>query len=432
MVLAGVAMGVVPFLYLALRYYMRQTQPQAERAKALESAMLGRLFETLTAIRLVKTFAREDYELGRFTSAAGRAMSERMTVVRQSSLFSFMVGAITVGGSSAVLALGGLHVLEGRLSVGTLLVIIAYLGFVYGPLSAIATTTGSLHEAIASARRVREVFDVPREDVDDDDAIVPARFRGAVRFEDVSFSYGVGRPVLSHVSFEAHPGETVALVGLSGAGKTTLVTLLGRFYEPTGGRVLIDGTDVRRFKLKALREQIAIVLQDSIMFSGSIGDNILYGRLDASDHEVVLAARAAHCEEFVAGMRRGFDTPLGDAGAGISGGQRQRVSIARAFLKDAPILILDEPTAALDTLAERAVLRALTELRQNRTTFVIAHRLSSVRDADRILVMDAGVIVAQGRHRELLESSSLYRELCSQLIDEPEAEARASSGREGA
>jgi ABC-type multidrug transport system fused ATPase/permease subunit len=318
-VLAGVAMGVVPFLYIALRYYMRQTQPQAERAKALESAMLGRLFESLTAIRLVKTFAREEYELGRFSTAAARAMTERMVVVRHSSLFAFLVGAITVGGSSTVLALGALHVLDGRLTVGALLVVIAYLGFVYGPLSAIATTTGSLHEAIASARRVREVLDIPREDADEDDAIVPARFRGAVRFEDVTFGYGPGRSVLSHVTFDAHPGETVALVGLSGAGKTTLVTLLGRFYEPTGGRVLIDGTDVRRFKLKALREQIAIVLQDSIMFSGSIGENILYGRLDATDHEVVLAARAAHCEEFVAGMRRGFDTPLGDAGAGISG-----------------------------------------------------------------------------------------------------------------
>jgi ABC-type multidrug transport system fused ATPase/permease subunit len=243
------------------------------------------------------------------------------------------------------------------------------------------------------------------------------RFRGAVRFEDVTFSYGPGRPVLDQVSFEAKPGETIALVGLSGAGKSTLVSLLGRFYEPTSGRVAIDGLDVRRMKLKTLRDQIAVVLQDSIMFSGSIGENILYGRLDATDHEVVLAARAANCEELVADMRRGFDTPLGDAGTGLSGGQKQRVSIARAFLKDAPILILDEPTAALDTLSEQAILRALTELRQGRTTFVIAHRLSSVRDADRILVMHAGAIVAQGRHEELLASCELYQQLCQQLVD---------------
>ena len=421
-VLATVAILAVPCLYLSLRFYMQRTQLQAERAKALESAMLGRLFESLTAIRLVKTFAREDYELGRFATAASHAMRERMVVVRHGSLFAFIVGAITAAGAAAVLAVGGLHVLDGRLSVGTLLVVIAYLAFVYGPLSAIATTTGSLHEALASARRVREVMAVPREDHDEGMAIVPGRFRGAVRFENVSFSYGRGRPVLNGVSFDAPPGETIALVGLSGAGKTTLVSLLGRFYEPTSGRVLIDGTDVRRFQLRALREQIAVVLQESIMLSGSIGDNILYGRLDATDHEVVLAARAACCEDFVAGMRRGFDTPIGDGGAGISGGQRQRVSIARAFLKDAPILILDEPTAALDTLAERAILRALSDLRQGRTTFVIAHRLSSVRDADRILVMDQGEIVAHGKHRDLLVSSPLYRELCAQLLDDPAAE----------
>jgi ATP-binding cassette subfamily B protein/subfamily B ATP-binding cassette protein MsbA len=322
-------------------------------------------------------------------------------------------------GGSIVLALGGLHVIDGRLTVGTLLVIIAYLGFVYGPLSAIATTTGSLQEALASARRVREVLALAREGGDERDAILPNRFRGAVAFDEVTFSYGPGRPVLDRVSFEAKPGETVALVGLSGAGKSTLVSLLGRFYEPASGRVLIDGMDVRRFRIRDLREQIAVVLQDSIMFSGTIGENILYGRLDATDHQVVLAARAAHCEDFVAELRRGFDTPLGESGAGLSGGQRQRVSIARAFLKDAPILILDEPTAALDTLAEQAILNALTDLRESRTTFVIAHRLSSVRDADRILVMDAGRIVAQGKHHELLQTSELYQRLCQQLVAAP-------------
>jgi ABC-type multidrug transport system fused ATPase/permease subunit len=191
--------------------------------------------------------------------------------------------------------------------------------------------------------------------------------------------------------------------------------------------VLVDGIDARRYGLKSLREQIAVVLQDCVVFPASIGENIWYGRLDATEHEVVLAARAAHCEEFVADLRRGFDTPLGDGGGGLSGGQRQRVSIARAFLKDAPILILDEPTAALDTISERAVLAALTRLRSGRTTFVIAHRLSSVRDADRILVMDAGRIVAQGRHEELLASCELYRSLCSQLADTPSDASRDSA-----
>jgi ABC-type multidrug transport system fused ATPase/permease subunit len=430
--LALISMVVVPFLYLSLRVYMRRMEPQAKRAKALESAVVGRFFESLSTIRLVKTFGREDYELSRFSSVARDAMRERLGVVRNESLFGFVVGAITVVGSALVLSVGALHVLDGRLTIGTLLMIVAYLGFVYGPLSAIATTTGSLQHALASASRVREVLMLPREAEDDAGAVTAGRLRGTVRFEDVTFAYGPGRNVLDHVSFEVKPGETVALVGASGAGKTTLVSLLGRFYEPMGGRVLIDGVDVRRFTLKSLRDQIAIVLQDSVMFSGSIGENILYGRLDATDHEVVLAARAANCEEFVADMRRGFDTPLGDAGAGLSGGQRQRVSIARAFLKDAPILILDEPTAALDTLAEQAILRALTRLRQGRTTFVIAHRLSSVRDADRILVMDRGRIVAQGKHAELLASCELYQRLCRQMIEPAQEPAAAEQAAQQA
>jgi ATP-binding cassette subfamily B protein len=235
-------------------------------------------------------------------------------------------------------------------------------------------------------------------------------------------------PVLNRVSIDVHPGETVALVGRSGAGKSTLVSLLGRFHEPASGRVLIDGTDVRRFKIRALREQIATVPQESVVFEGSVGENIQYGRLDATAHEVMLAARAAHCENLADGTLQGLDAPLGN-GNRVSGGERQRVSIARAFLKDAPILVLDEPTAALDTLAERTIVRALTELRQGRTTFVIAHRLSTVKDADRILVLDAGTVVAQGTHDALLGTSPVYRELAAELLDEVEPSADPPAAR---
>jgi ATP-binding cassette subfamily B protein len=416
-VLAVVSMIVIPFLFLSLRLFMARTRPRAERAKQLESAVITRLYESLSAIRLVKMFAREEYELDRFNGVAHEAMRERAALTMQESFFSFLVSSTTICGGSLVLAIGGLHVIEGKLTVGTLLVIVAYLGFVYGPLSAIATTAGSLHNALTSARRVREVMRLPREaDVHNEDE-APERLRGEVRFEDVSFSYGSGDPVLRNVSFTANPGETVALVGLSGAGKTTVLSLIGRLYEPAIGRVLVDGIDVRQLPLRWLREQIAVVPQETILLSGSIGANILYGRLDASDHDVVLAARAAGCDDFIARLDQGFETPLGESGAGLSGGQRQRLSIARAFLKDAPILILDEPTASLDAVAERAVLTALARLRQGRTTFVIAHRLSSVRDADRILVLDDGRIVADGRHEELLATSPLYRRLCEQLFD---------------
>ena len=412
--LAVLAMIVVPFLYLSLRGYMGKMRSKAEEAKTLESAVVARVYESLSAIRLVKTFAREEYEVDRFAGAATVANQARMIVTRQESWFAFLVGALTVGGTFAVLGLGALHVIEGRLSVGTLLLIMAYLGFVYGPLSAIATTTGSLQSAMASARRVMDVFEFTRE-TDEAHAIVPGKLRGEVRFESVSFSYGPGRPVLDDITFTAAAGETIALVGRSGAGKSTLVSLIGRMYEPTAGRILIDGHDIRGYRRRSLREQIAVVLQDAVLFSSSIADNLLYGRLDATEHEVVLAARAAHAEEFIAGLRRGFDTPIGEKGGRLSGGQRQRLNIARAFLKDAPILILDEPTASLDAVSEQAVLSALEQLQVGRTTFVIAHRLSTVRSADRVLVLDAGQIAARGTHEELLASLPLYRQLCAEL-----------------
>jgi ABC-type multidrug transport system fused ATPase/permease subunit len=233
----------------------------------------------------------------------------------------------------------------------------------------------------------------------------------------VSFAYRPDQPVLDDVSFSVSPGETVALVGPSGAGKTTVVSVLGRLYEPSSGHVFVDDVDIATISLRKLREQIAIVPQDSLLLSGTIAENIQYGRLDATRAEVEQAAQQAGSGQFIAGLTRGFDTELGDLGAGLSGGERQRISIARAFLKDAPILILDEPTSSLDPLTERAILAAMRELRRHRTTFIIAHRMSTVRDADRIIVLNQGAVVAMGRHRELLQSSPLYRRLVEEFVD---------------
>jgi ABC-type multidrug transport system fused ATPase/permease subunit len=247
------------------------------------------------------------------------------------------------------------------------------------------------------------------------DAVDAVDIRGDIRFDGVGFEYPDGTKVLHDISFSAKPGEMVALVGLTGAGKTTLVSLIPRFYEATAGRVVIDGIDARRYRVRSLREKIAIVLQDPVLLSGTIAGNLRYGRLDATDAEVEAAARAAHAHDFISHLPRGYETPIAEAGGGLSGGERQRLSVARAILKNAPILILDEPTSSLDAISEEIVFAALRRLRTGRTTIVIAHRLSTVRDADRILVLDGGHIAAQGTHNELLASSQLYRRMCARL-----------------
>jgi len=423
--IALLSLTVVPFLYLCLRYYTSTLSNREERVKELETKLLERLYETFGAMRLVKSFAREPFELQRYAGAGETTMNARIAITWQQSLFSVVVSTITILGTALVVIVGGSFVMHGRLTIGELTVVISYLGAVYGPLSAIAHTTGQLQGALAGAKRVRAMFALIPETIDAPDAIDADGVIGNIRFEDVGFTYPNGKHVLQNISFSAKPGEMVALVGLTGAGKTTLVSLIPRFYDASTGKVTIDGVDVHQYRVRSLREKISIVLQDPVLFSGTIGDNIRYGRLEATREEVEQAARSAHAHDFIARLPKGYDTEIAEAGGSLSGGERQRLSIARAILKNAPIQILDEPTSSLDAISEEIVFAAVKSLRAGRTTIVIAHRLSTVRDADRILVLDGGKISAQGRHEELLQSSELYRRMCARLsvgksLDDPE------------
>jgi ATP-binding cassette subfamily B protein/subfamily B ATP-binding cassette protein MsbA len=425
MTVALLSLTIVPFLWLSLRSYSKTLVVQMERVKELESKLIERLYEVFSAIRLVKSFAREKHETRRYEAQGEEVRNARIAITWKESLFWSTVSIITLLGTALVVVVGGMEVLRGRMTIGELTVAIAYLGAVYGPLSTIAHTAGSLQGAVAGAKRVRGVLATAPETVDAPDAIDASAIRGNIRFEDVGFTYPDGTEVLRDITFAAQPGEMIAIVGLTGAGKTTLVSLIPRFYDVSKGRLLIDGVDVCHYRLRSLREKIAIVLQDPILFSGTIADNLRYGRLDATEEEIEAAARAAHAHEFVSRLPKQYQTPVAEAGGGLSGGERQRLSVARAILKDAPILILDEPTSSLDAISEEIVFAALRRLRTGRTTIVIAHRLSTVRDADRILVLDGGRIAAQGRHADLLRSSQLYRRMCARLsigrsLDEPE------------
>ncbi len=412
---ALLSLAVVPLLFVVIHRYSERITDRAEQVKEMESGLYNLVHEVFSSVKLVKAFARERYELSRFTRRSETTLKERLSLTLQESLLSVTITSLTYLGTAAVLFMGGWRVLQGRLTVGELLVIIAYLGAVYGPLSAISHTLGALQGSMASARRVYETLHAEPEITDAPDALDTPISNGELCFENVSFAYQEARPVLQDISFTVKPGQLVALVGLTGAGKTSLVSLIPRFYEPTAGRVLLDGVDVRQRSLRALREGVSIVLQEPILFSATVAENIRYGRLEASEKELLAAAQAAQAHEFISELSEGYETKLGEDGAGLSGGERQRLSIARALLKDAPVLILDEPTSSLDARAEAKVFAALRRLMQGRTTLVIAHRLSTIRDADNIIVLEHGRIAGQGRHEELLATNALYRELCERL-----------------
>jgi ATP-binding cassette, subfamily B, bacterial len=409
--LALLSMTVVPFLYYSVGYYVKHIQPRLMQVKGLEAETLGIIHEALAMVRVIIAFGREKYELDRYRTQGERAVDARVKLTVRQTLFSLVVNMTTAAGTGIVLGFGAYRALQGRLLPGDLLVVMSYVAAVYRPLEVISTTIGALQDQFINLRITMGLLDTEPEVKDVRGAVSLQRAWGRVTFQDVQFHYAGRSETLKDIALEIGAGKRVAIVGPTGAGKTTLLSLLLRFYDPSAGRILLDNVDIRKLTLRSLRQQIALVQQEPLLFSDTIASNIRYGRLEASPDEVVAAAQAANAHDFIMSLPEQYETVIGERGAKLSGGERQRIAVARAFLKDAPILILDEPTSAIDSRTEAVILDALDRLMVGRTTFMVAHRLSTVRNADVIIVMNHGQVVEQGSHPDLIKQGGLYKQL---------------------
>lgn len=390
--LALVAISVVPFLYMLSNQYNKRMRPKYTQVQRLDSSVLGIIQEVMTSFRVVKAFGREESEEQRFADRSRESIRKKLHLSFSEGMFSVYVNFVTTAGTAAVLYIGVSSVLSGVITLGELLIVLTYLSQLYVPLKSISQQVTGLQSSLACAHRALELFDEHPDVIEKPDAKELIRANGAIEYKDVSFSYGVNKPVLRNVSFSVPAGIRVGIRGKTGAGKTTLVSLLPRFYDSASGEVLIDGVDVRDYKLRDLRSQFSIVLQDSILFSTTLYENILYAKPGASRDEVEAAAKAANAHDFIVKLTDGYDTMVGEHGMKLSGGERQRVALARAFLKDAPILLLDEPTSSVDTKTEELIMEAMERLMKSRTTIMIAHRLTTLEKCDVLLEVDEGTV----------------------------------------
>ncbi len=409
--LTGLIVLLVPLIITAAKYYGVRIKKYSVKIQDKLGSVTTILEEVISSIRLVKSFVREDYEKGRFSDQVEKTFQTSLSRLRLSATFGPVLIFLTYSITTAILWFGGLQVIKGNITPGELIAFILYAVMIAGPMGTFARLYTQVQEALGAMQRVFDLLDKQPEVVDMPNAPEIGHIKGKVKFNNICFEYTPGIPVLRNINFECSPGEIIAIVGPSGAGKTTLINLLHRFYDPLSGSIEIDGNNIKEINLKSLLSQVALVPQETSLFGGTIRENILYGKLEATQNELMEAAKAANAHHFITELSEGYNATIGEKGIKLSGGQRQRLAIARAILKNPRILILDEGTSSLDNQSESLIQEALENFMSFRTTFIIAHRLSTIQHADRILVMDEGEIIEEGKHRDLLKQKGLYYHL---------------------
>jgi ATP-binding cassette subfamily B protein/subfamily B ATP-binding cassette protein MsbA len=406
-----VSLGIVPLVVGAIYLFAHRIRRESTSIQEHESAVLAQAQEGLSSIRMVHAFGREEFEVRQFQQQARQSLQANLRLTLTNVNSALVISTLMVVGTAVMYYIGTLHVLAGTLTLGSLLVFSAYLLMLYQPLESLTYTAWAMEGATAGAKRCFEVLDRQDDVVDSPEAIAISSAQGAIGFQAVSFGYAADRYVLRDIDLHIEPNQIVGLAGGTGAGKSTLLSLVPRFYDPTTGSIALDGRDIRQITKRTLRSQIAIVLQDTLLFSTTVRENIAYGRPGATEEEIIEAARRAQADEFIREMPQGYDSLVGERGGHLSVGQRQRIGIARAFLKNAPILLLDEPTSALDPATESAIMETIKELMRGRTTLIATHRLATIHNLDQIIVLDHGRIVEQGRGLELIARGGVYAKL---------------------
>ena len=422
-----IAIGVTPFLLLFVMRFKKAVKEVTRVVRVKQSEVVAVVQEGLGSVRAVKAFGRQDLEVAHMEAASHATVEAALKARQVKSLLSPVVSIVVALCAAIVLWKGTSLIVAGTMTAGALTVYLAYLTKFFKPVKDLASMTSAIAQTTVALERIQKILSADDIIPERSDATDPGRVKGGITLEHVAFGYGDDAPVLRDVSFTIAPGQVVGVVGPTGSGKSTVLSLIPRFYDATAGRVLIDGADVNTYKLAALRAQVGFVLQETVLFRGTIRENIAYGRPGASDEEVIAAAKLANADEFISRMPHGYDSVVGERGDTLSGGQRQRIGIARAVIRNSPIMILDEPTAALDTESERLVIEGLERLMKGRTVIMIAHRLSTVRDADKIIVLKDGVVAEEGTNDELIARGGVYAELHRIQYETPAAHGAAAA-----